>query len=67
MTLVSFLFITPSYAYLDPGSVSIAIQSVLASIAGLAASYKLWFFRLKKFFSFKKNSFVDDKKNSSKN
>jgi len=61
-----FLLTLPSYAYLDPGSVSIAIQGILAGIAGIAATYKLWFFKVKKIFSFKKKGLLDDEKKPSK-
>ena len=46
-----FLLCTPVYAYLDPGSFSIIIQSILAAIAAIAATYKLWLLKVKNFFS----------------
>ena len=42
---------TSAYAYLDPGSISLAVQGILAAIAGLAATYRLWIFKFKEFFS----------------
>ena len=40
---------SPAYAYLDPGSISLVLQGVIAGIAGLAATYKIWFFKIKIF------------------
>ena len=48
------MFISPAYAYLDPGTVSIVLQSILAAIAGIVATYKLWIFKIKNFFKKKK-------------
>ena len=42
-----FIFFSPAYAYLDPGTFSIVLQSILAAIAGVAATYKMWAYRLK--------------------
>ena len=41
----------PSYAYLDPGTGSIILQSVLASIAVAMGVLRLYWYRLKAFFS----------------
>tara|TARA_Y100000591_G_C21527819_1_gene542611 strand:- start:103 stop:336 length:234 start_codon:yes stop_codon:yes gene_type:complete len=46
---IAFIFLSPAYAYLDPGTISIVLQSILAAIAGIAATYKLWIFKLKNF------------------
>jgi len=41
------IFFSPAYAYLDPGTFSIILQSILAAIAGIAATYKMWVYKLK--------------------
>ena len=50
----TFIFFSPAHAYLDPGSFSIVLQSILAAIAGLGATYRLWIFRIKNIFKKKK-------------
>ncbi len=58
--VVSFYFycilFSPAYAYLDPGSFSILLQTILAAIAGIGATYRLWISKLKNFFKKKKKS-----------
>ena len=34
-----FTFSLPAHAYLDPGSISIFLQSIIAFIAGIGATY----------------------------
>ena len=46
-----FSLSSPAYSYLDPGSISIVLQSILVAIAGVAATYRLWLFKVKNFFS----------------
>ena len=54
---VWFLFLpTPAFAYVDPGSISLASQAIIAGFAGLLATYKLWFFKIKSLFFGKKES-----------
>lgn len=52
---VVFLFISiiPSsaFAYIDPASGSIILQGLLAAIAGVAVTAKLYWTRIKSFFS----------------
>ena len=56
---------TPSYAYLDPGTGSIILQSVLASIAVAMGVLRLYWYRLKAFFSGKTSeSKVPDSKDA---
>lgn len=50
----AFIFISPAHAYLDPGTVSIVLQSILAAIAGIVATYKMWIFKIKNFLKKKK-------------
>ena len=56
------IFVSPAYAYLDPGTVSIVLQSILAAIAGVIATYRLWLFKLKSFLSkiFKRSKTEDN-------
>lgn len=41
----------PVYAYLDPGTGSIILQGLIAGVAGLLVVLKLYWARLKSFFS----------------
>tara|TARA_B100000963_G_C22126402_1_gene451311 strand:- start:59 stop:307 length:249 start_codon:yes stop_codon:yes gene_type:complete len=54
---------SPAYAYLDPGSISIALQGILAGLAGLAATYRLWIYKIKSLFTFAKKDNLKDKEN----
>ena len=36
-------------AYLDPGSVSLVIQAIVAALAGAALTWKHWYWRLRSF------------------
>ena len=51
--------INPAYAYLDPGNASLIIQTILAFIAGLVVTVKMWYYQVinffKKLFKKKKN------------
>ena len=40
--LLFAVFPVPAYAYLDPGSISLALQGFLAALAGLGATIGLW-------------------------
>ena len=40
--LLFAVFPIPTYAYLDPGSISLALQGFLAALAGLGATFGLW-------------------------
>jgi uncharacterized membrane protein len=60
-----FLFIpTQAFAYLDPGSISLVLQAIIAGFAGLIATYKLWIFKIKSLF-FRKKKFQDLNQSSS--
>ena len=39
----------PADAYLDPGSVSLVIQGIVAALAGAALTWKHWYWRLRSF------------------
>ena len=54
LTLAFALFVIsihPVYAYLDPGTGSIIIQSLIAAIAAGAIVTKTYWYRIKTFFS----------------
>ena len=44
-----FAFCSPAFSYLDPGSGSIILQAILAAIAGVVTTYKIWLFKVKNF------------------
>ena len=44
--ILNFIVSEPAYAYLDPGAVSLAIQGLVAALAGAALTWKLWWWRL---------------------
>jgi hypothetical protein len=48
ITIALLLFsIVPAWAYLDPGSVSLWMQGILAGIAAIGTTSRFWWFRLK--------------------
>lgn len=53
----------PAFAYIDPGTASIAIQAVLAAFAGGLATIKLWGHRVTRFFRKKPPTENDNSKN----
>jgi hypothetical protein len=50
-TLIYFLNETPSYAYLDAGTISYFLQFLIAGIVGGLFFIKLYFKKIKAFFS----------------
>lgn len=50
------VFSASAHAYLDPGTGSILVQSLLAGIAGAAAVISLYWQRVKRFFAGRKHS-----------
>ncbi len=52
--LLFFVFNSPAYAYLDPGSVSLGLQAFFAAIAGAALFWRFWFWKVLGFFGIKK-------------
>jgi len=44
----SIFLAEPACAYLDPGSVSLALQAIVAGIAGALLTWKYWWHRLMK-------------------
>ena len=59
LSLIIALLHKPAYAYLDPGSVSLAIQAVLAVIVGGLATIKLWWSNFIGFFKKKPTDHTD--------
>ena len=51
MSLMALLYAAPSYAYLDPGTGSILVQSILAGIAVAVGAVRLYWYRIKAFFT----------------
>lgn len=41
----------PAFAYLDPGTGSILLQGIIAGVAGVFVVLKLYWYRIKNFFS----------------
>tara|TARA_B110000008_G_scaffold265935_1_gene291590 strand:+ start:267 stop:506 length:240 start_codon:yes stop_codon:yes gene_type:complete len=53
-TLLCIFFTKPAYAYIDPGTVSIVVQAVVAGVAGAAATFRYWISWVKNLFTFSK-------------
>jgi hypothetical protein len=54
-------FSAAAHAYLDPGTGSILVQSLLAGIAGVAAVLSLYWQRLKAFFTNRRKHSHDER------
>lgn len=50
----------PAFAYLDPGTGSILLQGIIAGVAGVLVVLKLYWYRIKNFFSPKRAEEVQD-------
>lgn len=46
-----FLFPDPAYAYIDPGTGSLILQSVIGAVVGGLVVFKLYWRRTKEFFT----------------
>ncbi len=44
-----FFSTNPAWAYLDPGSVSVLLQGILAGVAAFAATSRFWWHKLRGF------------------
>ena len=55
---------TPSFAYLDPTTGSMLIQGIFGALAGLLVAVRLYWQKIKSFFSRTKQSDTVDDKNS---
>lgn len=60
------LFVNDAYAYLDPGTGSALLQGVLAAVAAIAITAKLYWHRLLRFFGIRKTKKEDSKINEDK-
>ena len=61
-SIINFVFISQSYAYLDPGTGSIILQMLAAIIAGILAFSQYLKIKIKKIFS----NFFKSKNNKNK-
>ena len=57
-TLSNLLFSTKTFAYIDPGSGSILLQAIIATIAGAGTAISIYWKKIKLFFTkiFKKKT-----------
>lgn len=60
VTIVFAALTAPAYAYIDPGSGSMILQGVLAAIAAIAVTAKLWWHRLLVFLGIRKRTLDKD-------
>ncbi len=51
ITLAILIFSTEAYAYIDPGTGSLLIQGLIAGIAAGLYTIKLYWYRIKNFFT----------------
>jgi hypothetical protein len=49
----------PAWAYLDPGSVSLVVQGAVAAVATAAATFRLWWYRVKELVWRKPSASID--------
>ena len=54
--LVLFFFTGPAYAYLDPGTGSMILSTILGGVAGLLVAWKLLWHRIRDAFGFGKKT-----------
>jgi hypothetical protein len=59
--LLNFIWITDAYAYLNPGTGSMMIQSLIAVITGGLFMFKIYWQRLKDKLSSRKKNKLDQK------
>ena len=56
VTSLSFgLLVSDAYAYIDPGSGSMIIQMIIGALVGVGITVKIYWYRLKEKFMFKKS------------
>ncbi|MBT5483622.1 MAG: hypothetical protein HOH14_05590 [Gammaproteobacteria bacterium] len=62
-SLLSFILLvslaTPAYAYLDPGTGSLILQGLIAGLAMISFTFKMWWYKLTSLF--KKTDDSEDK------
>ena len=59
-TIGLLLYGQTAFAYLDPGTGSILLQGIIAGVAGVVVVLKLYWYRIKNFFSPKDAEEVQD-------
>jgi hypothetical protein len=57
--LATHLITTNAYAYIDPGTGTIIIQAIVGAIAAGAVTIKIYWYKLKVFFTKKKDKDLD--------
>lgn len=69
--IFSFLAIiaTPAYAYLDPGTGSMILQGIIAGLAMISMTFKIWWYKLTSVFkrSKKLDQEIDNNHGSAEN
>ena len=55
IALASFIITTDAYAYIDPGTGTIIIQAIVGALAAGAVTIKIYWYKLKAFFTKKKD------------
>jgi hypothetical protein len=55
IALASFILTTNAYAYIDPGTGTIIIQAIVGALAAGAVTIKIYWYKLKAFFTKKKD------------
>ena len=58
------IFPAPSFAYLDPATGSMIIQGIIGAVAGIMVAAKLYWQKIRSFFSRTKQPDATDDKNS---
>jgi hypothetical protein len=59
----AIIFIKPAYAYLDPGTLTYFLQTMIALLVGLSLYIKLYWSSIVAFFTGKKTEGAQDEKN----
>lgn len=72
LSLLTFMFFvsiaTPAYAYLDPGTGSLILQGLIAGLAMISFTFKMWWYKLTCFFKKTHNSHeAEDKEETDDN
>jgi hypothetical protein len=65
----SAIMATPAYAYLDPGTGSMILQGIIAGLAMISMTFKMWWYKLISIFkrSNKLDQEIDDNPGSVEN
>jgi hypothetical protein len=62
--LYSFIFLvsiaTPAYAYLDPGTGSLILQGLLAGMAMISFTFKMWWYKFTSLFKSSDNASLEE-------